>query len=73
MAVPIDGNEAVARVAHAAILLAHLRQWLEERGYASVREMIGAASQERVADPAGFERANYLATLTRYSSQRLGW
>jgi dihydroorotate dehydrogenase (fumarate) len=59
--------------AHAEILLAHLRQWLEERGYASVREMIGAVSQERVADPAGFERANYLATLTRYSSQRLGW
>ncbi len=59
--------------AHAEILLAHLRQWLEDRGYASVREMIGAVSQERVADPAGFERANYLATLTRYSSQRLGW
>jgi dihydroorotate dehydrogenase (fumarate) len=58
---------------HAEVMLDHLRQWLEGRGYASVREMIGAVSQERVADPSQFERANYLATLTRYSSQRLGW
>lgn len=58
---------------HAGILLAHLRAWLEVRGYASVREMIGAVSQSKVRDPAAFERANYLSTITRYASQRKGW
>ena len=58
---------------HASVLLDHLRAWLEVRGYASVREMIGAVSQSKVPDPAAFERANYLATLTRYASERKGW
>lgn len=59
--------------AHAGVLLDHLRAWLEVRGYASVREMIGAVSQRTVRDPAAFERANYLATLTRYANERKGW
>jgi hypothetical protein len=54
-------------------MLDGLRRWLEVRGYASVREMIGAVSQEKVSDPAAFERADYLATLTRCSSERKGW
>lgn len=58
---------------HAAVLIDHLRAWLEVRGYASVREMIGAVSQQKVPDPAAFERANYLATLTRYANERKGW
>jgi dihydroorotate dehydrogenase (fumarate) len=58
---------------HARVMLDGLRRWLEVRGYASVQEMIGAASQEKVSDPAAFERANYLATLTRYASERKGW
>jgi len=58
---------------HSSVLLDHLRAWLEARGYASVREMIGAVSQSKVPDPAAFERANYLATLTRYASERKGW
>lgn len=59
--------------AHAAMLLDHLRAWLEVRGYASVQELIGAVSQSKVRDPAAFERANYLATLTQYASERKGW
>jgi hypothetical protein len=35
--------------------------------------MIGAVSQLKVPDPATFERANYLATLTRYAGERKGW
>ena len=58
---------------HVSVLLDHLRAWLEVRGYASVRELIGAVSQSKVPDPAAFERANYLATLTRYASERKGW
>jgi len=58
---------------HAAVLIHQLRTWLEARGYGSVREMVGAVSQSKVPDPAAFERANYLATLTRYASERKGW
>jgi dihydroorotate dehydrogenase (fumarate) len=58
---------------HASVLLDHLRAWLEVRGYASVRELIGAVSQSKVPDPAAFERANYLSTLTRYANERKGW
>jgi dihydroorotate dehydrogenase (fumarate) len=58
---------------HAAVLLERLQEWLEARGYGSVREMIGAVSQLKVPDPAAFERANYLATLTRYAGERKGW
>jgi hypothetical protein len=35
--------------------------------------MIGAVSQSKVPDPSAFERANYLATLTRYANERKGW
>ena len=59
--------------AHASVLLDHLRAWLEVRGYASVRELIGAVSQAKVPDPAAFERANYLSTLTKYANERKGW
>jgi len=38
-----------------------------------VREIIGAVSQSKVRDPAAFERANYLSTITRSVSQRKGW
>jgi len=58
---------------HASVLLRHLLGWLEVRGYASVREMIGAVSQLKVVDPSAFERANYLATLTHYAGERKGW
>jgi dihydroorotate dehydrogenase (fumarate) len=53
---------------HAGVLLAELTTWLQDRGYASVDELRGAVSQETVRDPATFERAHYLDTLTRYAS-----
>jgi dihydroorotate dehydrogenase (fumarate) len=42
--------------------------WMAERGYASVAQLTGSVSQRAVSDPAAFERANYLETLTRYAS-----
>ncbi len=86
MAVPIDGNEAVARVAHAlsetialypitpASPMGELADARSAAGRANVWGVVPTVAQlQSEADPAGFERANYLATLTRYSSQRLGW
>jgi dihydroorotate dehydrogenase (fumarate) len=53
---------------HARALIDGLRSWMTDRDYASVEQMTGSVSQASVKDPAAFERANYLDTLTRYAS-----
>jgi dihydroorotate dehydrogenase (fumarate) len=40
--------------------------WLHEREYESVTQMIGAMSQKHCAEPAAFERANYMKMLQSY-------
>ena len=40
--------------------------WLSEREYESVTQMIGAMSQKHCAEPAAFERANYMKMLQSY-------
>lgn len=49
--------------AHLRTLTEGLRDWLDEHGYRSVGELRGSMSQRKVADPAAFERANYLRVL----------
>ncbi len=44
-------------------IAADLRQWMEEHEYESVASMRGSMSQRAVADPAAFERANYMKVL----------
>jgi dihydroorotate dehydrogenase (fumarate) len=39
---------------------------MNERGYESVAQMIGAMSQQHCAEPAAFERANYMKMLQSY-------
>jgi len=41
--------------------------WMEEHGFNTVMELKGRVSQQHVADPAAFERANYLWVLDNYS------
>ncbi len=40
-----------------------LQQWMEAHEYESVTQMKGALSQQNVAEPAAFERANYMKVL----------
>ena len=40
--------------------------WLREHEYESVAQMIGAMSQKHCAEPAAFERANYMKMLQSY-------
>jgi dihydroorotate dehydrogenase (fumarate) len=47
-------------------LVADLDAWMEARQYASVAQMRGSMSQERVADPTAFQRANYIRILESY-------
>jgi dihydroorotate dehydrogenase (fumarate) len=43
-----------------------LARWMEEHEYESIRQMQGSMSQRSVAEPAAFERANYLKVLSSY-------
>lgn len=49
-----------------SVILDELRSWLEEHEYESVAQMIGSMSQQHCAEPAAFERANYMKTLASY-------
>jgi dihydroorotate dehydrogenase (fumarate) len=48
-------------------ILYEMRRWMEEHEYASVAQMIGSLSQQHVAEPMAFERANYMKMLDAYS------
>jgi dihydroorotate dehydrogenase (fumarate) len=47
-------------------VLNELVTWLSEHEYESVMQMIGAMSQKHCAEPAAFERANYMKMLQSY-------
>lgn len=51
-------------IQRAGEILVELRKWLEKFEYDSVRQMTGSMSQKAVADPAAFERANYMKALS---------
>ncbi len=44
-----------------------LLSWMEEHEYESVRQMRGSMSAQSVAEPAAFERANYMKVLSSYA------
>jgi len=47
-------------------ILGKLENWMEENEYESIQQMQGSMSQKAVADPAAFERANYMKVLSSY-------
>jgi dihydroorotate dehydrogenase (fumarate) len=51
---------------HVQHVLRAVETWMEEHEYKSVRELQGTLSQRSVADPAAFERANYMKTLQSF-------
>lgn len=44
-------------------ITADMKLWMEEHEYESVEQMRGSMSQQNVAEPAAFERANYMKVL----------
>ncbi len=48
---------------HLRALEQGISEWMTEREYESVEQLKGSMSQGAVADPAAFERANYVRTL----------
>lgn len=51
---------------HLTMVLEGLNKWMVEHEYLSVEQMKGSMSQASVADPAAFERANYMKALNRF-------
>lgn len=50
-------------IAYVREMLSGLSAWMEKHGYESISQMRGAMSQKSVAEPAAFERANYLKMI----------
>jgi dihydroorotate dehydrogenase (fumarate) len=54
-------------IGRAAEIQAGLENWLKEHEYISIQQMRGSMSQKAVAEPAAFERANYMKVLSSFS------
>ncbi len=48
----------------ASEILDEMTHWMEKYEYESVKQMCGSMSQQSVAEPAAFERANYMKALS---------
>jgi len=53
----------VGRLMH---ILTDLQEWMQEHEYESIQQMRGSMSQRAIADPAAFERANYMKALNSF-------
>ena len=47
-------------------ILAGMEKWMEDHEYESVKQMKGSMSHKSVAEPAAYERANYMKVLKSY-------
>jgi dihydroorotate dehydrogenase (fumarate) len=52
-------------------LNSQLLDWMEKYEYKSIKQMRGSMSQKNVAEPAAFERANYMRALTSFDNKSL--
>ncbi len=50
-------------------MLEDLAYWMEDHEYESIRQMQGSMSQQAVAEPAAFERANYIKVLSSFDER----
>jgi len=53
-------------ISKASEILKDMETWMEEHEYVSIQQMKGSMSQKAVAEPAAFERANYMKELSSY-------
>jgi dihydroorotate dehydrogenase (fumarate) len=57
---------------HLATVRTELVAWMEQHEYESIRQMQGSMSYRSVAEPAAFERANYMRVLRSYAPKMPG-
>jgi dihydroorotate dehydrogenase (fumarate) len=51
---------------HVTEILQGVQTWMEEKEYESIAQMKGSMSQQAVAEPGTFERANYMKVLSSF-------
>jgi dihydroorotate dehydrogenase (fumarate) len=56
-------------IGHAGVILKEAEEWMAAHEYSSVRQMQGSMSQKAAAEPAAFERANYMKALQSYDNR----
>lgn len=56
-------------VKHISEILAGMQAWMETYEYESIQQMKGSMSQRAVAEPAAFERANYMKALASFDNR----
>ena len=56
-------------VNHIHEILSDLQSWMETYEYQSIQQMKGSMSQQAVAEPAAFERANYMKALLSFDNR----
>jgi len=59
-------------VGRASDLVSELSAWMEEHEYESVQQLLGSMSQKNCAEPAAFERANYMKVLHSWHPDTTG-
>ena len=69
-AVAMTASELVGKgIKRASVMLTELSNWMDVHEYASVDSMRGTLSQQSAANPAAFERANYMKALTLFDEK----
>jgi dihydroorotate dehydrogenase (fumarate) len=58
-------------IGRATEILSGLEKWMVEYEYKSINQMLGSMSHKAVAEPAAFERANYMKALQSFD-RKLG-
>lgn len=59
-----QGPQLLARI------VSDMTAWMARKGYSSVDQLRGSMSQQSIADPSAFVRANYIKTLESYRPLR---
>ena len=66
-------SELISRgIPRAKKILEEIQSWMEKHEYESIHQLQGSLSQQKVEEPAAFERANYMKALNKFDN-RLPW
>jgi dihydroorotate dehydrogenase (fumarate) len=60
-------------IGHLTAIRTDLTHWMDENDHDSLSQLRGVLSQQTVAEPAAFERANYMRVLNTYALRTLNW
>jgi dihydroorotate dehydrogenase (fumarate) len=68
--VAMVASEFIANgIGQASLMLSEMENWMTAYEYQSVEKMRGSMSQEKVGNPAAYERANYMKALQSYDNR----